>query len=222
MYDKVLDNTTLRIRLTNMRNVIPLRPIDGAEPKGLHDRALEDLSFIRATMERATAFTLVPGLGGVGMGVTALLAAWLASRQVTEAAWLAVWLRAAAVALAIGVAGLVWKARRSGVAIPLRPARRFALGFVPPLLVGALLTAALVRAGPVELLPGVWLLTYGMAVVAGGAFSVRVVPLMGAGLLACGALALFTPPAWGDAWMAGGFGVMQILFGSMIAQRYGG
>ena len=196
-----------------MRNVTPLRPIDGAEPKGLQDRALEDLSFIRATMERATAFTLVPGLGGVGMGVTALLAAWLASRQETEAA---------SVALAIGLAGLVWKARRTGVAIPLRPARRFALGFVPPLLVGALLTAALVRAGQVELLPGVWLLTYGMAVVAGGAFSVRVVPLMGAGLLACGALALFTPPGWGDAWMAGGFGVMQILFGSMIAQRYGG
>ena len=173
-------------------------------------------------MERATAFTLVPGLGGMGMGLTGLTAAWLASRQDSVVGWLAVWLAAAALALAIGLAGVFWKSRRIGTTIALRPARRFALSFVPALLVGALLTVALSRAGRFELLPGVWLLTYGTGVIAGGTFSVPAIPIMGAGFLACGAAALFTPPAWGNIWMALGFGGLQVLFGTIIAMRYGG
>jgi hypothetical protein len=129
---------------------------------------------------------------------------------------------AAALALAIGLAGVLWKSRRIGTAIALRPARRFALSFVPALLVGALLTVALSRAGRFELLPGVWLLTYGTGVIAGGTFSVPAIPIMGAGFLACGAAALFTPPAWGNIWMALGFGGLQVLFGTIIAMRYGG
>ena len=193
---------------------------DSATPLG--DRAAEDLSFIRATMERATAFTLVPGLGGMGMGVTALVAAWIASRQDSAVEWLAVWLAAAAVALMLGLAGVVWKGKRSGTAVALRPARRFVLSFIPALLLGALLTVALVRAGRFELLPGVWLLAYGTGVIAGGTFSVSAVPMMGAGFLACGAAALFTPPAWGNLWLALGFGGLQILFGAIISVRYGG
>jgi hypothetical protein len=208
-----------------MKTVIPLRAEDGGEAEPhtlLGDRAAEDLSFIRATMERATAFTLVPGVGGIGMGLSGLAGAWVAAGQPSDLSWLAVWFGTAVLALAIGLAGIAWKSRRMGVAIPLRPARRFALGFVPSLLAGGLLTAALVRAGQFELLPGVWLLTYGTAVIAGGTFSVPVVPMMGAGFLACGAAALFTPPGWGNLWLAIGFGGLQVVFGAIIARRYGG
>lgn len=208
--------------MTNDNSVIPLRTSeeDGATP--LRDRAAEDLSFIRATMERATAFTLVPGLGGMAMGATGLAAAWLASRQDSVLEWLAVWLAAAALAVALGLAGVLWKSKRIGTSVALRPARRFALSFVPALLAGSLLTVALVRAGRFELLPGVWLLSYGTGVIAGGTFSVPAIPIMGAGFLACGAAALFTPAAWGDAWMALGFGGLQIFFGAIISLRYGG
>ncbi len=187
----------------------------------LHARAMDNLSFIRHTMERATAFTAVPGWGGVAMGSVALGAA-IAARGRTETVWLAVWLAAAVLALAIGGWAMVHKARRAGTTVFSYSGRRFVLSYVPPIAVGALLTAALVRGGDFATLPGTWLLLYGTGVVTGGAFSVRVVPLMGLCFMALGTAALFGPSAWGDLLMAAGFGGLHILFGLIIARRYGG
>jgi hypothetical protein len=187
----------------------------------LGDRALENLSFIRDTMARATAFTGVPGWGGVGMGVSALVAAALAARQATPRGWLTVWLADAAVAFLIGAWSLGRKSRRLEGAALTRPARQFFLSFAPSLVAGALLTAALWGAGQGGLLPGVWLLLYGTGVVTGGAFSVRAVPLMGLLLMAIGATVLFLP-GWGNAGLAVGFGGVQIGFGLFIARRHGG
>lgn len=190
-------------------------------PAALGDRALDNLSYIRETMERATAFTGVPGWGGVAMGVTALAAAALAARQATERGWLGVWLAEAVVAFLIGA----WSLGRKSLGVQgeglTRPARRFLLSFAPPLLVGAILTVALWRAGQPSLLPGTWLLLYGTGVVTGGAFSVRAVPLMGIALMLIGAVVLAWP-AWGNGGMALGFGVVQIGFGVFIARRHGG
>lgn len=183
---------------------------------------MDNLSFIRRTMERATAFTAVPGWGGVGMGALALVAAALAPSRPTTMEWLATWVVAAVAALSLGGWTMAAKARRAGTTVFSYPGRRFVLSYVPPLLVGALLTAALVRAGLYHALPGTWLLLYGTGVVTGGAFSVRVVPLMGLCFMGLGALALFGPAAWGNPLMAAGFGGLHIVFGLIIARRYGG
>jgi hypothetical protein len=188
----------------------------------LHTRAMDDLSFIRQTMERATAFTAVPGWGGVAMGATALVAALLASRGVTAADWLIPWLVASVVALLIGGWALAMKARRADSAALSYSGRRFVLSFLPPLVVGALLTVVLARAGLYQALPGTWLLLYGTGVVTGGAFSVRAVPIMGICFMLLGLVALFGPPGWGNALMAAGFGGLHIVFGLLIARRYGG
>lgn len=189
-------------------------------PTALGDRALEHLAFIRGTMARASAFTGVPGWGGVAMGVTAVAAAVVAGRQPTREGWLAVWLADAAVAFLIGAWSLGRKSRRVDGALT-APARRFLLSFAPPLVAGALLTPVLWVVGQGALLPGVWLLLYGTGVVTGGAFSVRAVPLLGLVLMALGAVAL-TRPAWGNLAMAVGFGAAQIGFGFYIARRHGG
>jgi hypothetical protein len=197
-------------------------PAPRRDDPALHVRAMDNLSFIRRTMERATAFTAVPGWGGVGMGALALAAAALAPSRPTTMEWLATWVVAAVAALSLGGWTMTAKARRAGTTVFSYPGRRFVLSYVPPLLVGALLTAALVRAGLYHALPGTWLLLYGTGVVTGGAFSVRVVPLMGLCFMGLGALALFGPAAWGNPLMAAGFGGLHIVFGLIIARRYGG
>lgn len=188
----------------------------------LDDRARDNLRFIRETMERAGSFTAIPGWGGVAIGITALGAAMIASRETLPNSWLLIWLGEAAVALAIAMWTTDSKAREAQTSLFTGPARRFVYSLAPPLFVGALLTALLVRIGSTGAIPGVWLLLYGTGVVTGGAFSIRIVPLMGLCFIVLGAVALFCPWSWGNAFLAAGFGGFHILFGAVIARRYGG
>lgn len=188
----------------------------------IHEHALENLQFIRDTMERASAFTAVPGWGGFLMGVTAVVAAVIASQQSTSQGWVAVWLTEALVALGIGIFSMHRKAIAVGSELLSSPARKFALSFAPPLLAGALLTSVLYAKGQNDLLPGLWLMLYGTGVVTGGAFSVRIVPVMGICFVGVGAVCLFAPPAWGNWFLLAGFGGLHIVFGFLIARRYGG
>jgi hypothetical protein len=196
-------------------------PIQPTSPEPT-DRALEDLRFIRETMERASAFTAVPGWGTVAMGLTALVAALLATRQATAETWLIYWLAGAAIALCIGVGTMVRKARAAGSPLLRGAGARMVLGFSPPVAAGAGLTAVLYSAGLFEALPGTWLLLYGAGVITGGTFSVRAVPIMGFCFMVLGALAFLAPAGWGDAFMAAGFGGLNIAFGAIIAWKYGG
>ncbi len=193
-----------------------------SQPIPIDARAADHLRYIRETMERAGEFTAVPGWGGVAMGATALAAAFLASRQSSPRAWMAVWLAEVVVAVAIAAPAAATKARRANSSLFNGPGRKFALSFAPPIVVGGLLTLAFFQAGASAFLPGVWLLLYGTAIVTGGAFSVRIVPVMGLCLMALGTAALFAPASWGNLFMAAGFGLVQIAFGGWIALRYGG
>ena len=188
----------------------------------LQTHAIEDLRFIRETMANAASFTAVPGWGGVMMGATALLAAPVAWRQTSAETWLATWFIAALCAFSLGGLAILWKARKTGTPLLARPGRKFALSLFPPIFAGAILTLVFYQAGLVSLLPGVWLLLYGAGVVTGGTFSVKIVPVMGLCFMLSGVLALFSPAAWGNWFMAAGFGGLHIIFGSIIAWRYGG
>src|SRR3989449_7997904 len=144
-----------------------------SSPRPLRDRAVDDLRFIRQTMERAGSFTAVPGWGQAAVGATAPAAAFLAARQPSVELWLATWLGEAIVALVIGGWTMVRKAYAVNDPILSGPGRRFWRSFIPPMAVGGLLTVALYRAGHWHALPGAWLLLYGTGFVTGGAVSVR-------------------------------------------------
>jgi len=194
------------------------------EPLELHACAMDNLRYIRDTIERAGSFTAVPGAGGIVMASSALAAAWLAHREGANgsARWLAVWLAEAVLAMGIGVLAAARKSRRARLPLLSGPGRKFMAGFAPAMLAGAVLTAALYAGGGAGYLPGMWLLLYGAAVLSAGCASVRVVPLMGVCFMAAGTVALALPAAWGDAALAAGFGGIHMLFGTIIAVKYGG
>ena len=193
-----------------------------ANPQALHAHAIDELRFIRQTMERAGAFTAVPGWGGVLMGVTALATAGIAGAPRNDPRWLGLWLGEAVLAVLIGLPAIAHKARATGSPLAAAPARRFALAYVPSLAAGAVLTAVLARHGLITELPGCWLLLYGAALTTGGVFSVRVVPLMGLMFMVLGAAAFVAPAGWGHLFMAAGFGGLHVGFGLLIARKYGG
>src|SRR5688572_6858573 len=122
-------------------------PVPGEDSVPLQDQAIENLRSIRDTLERAVHFTGVPGWGGVAMGVTALVAAWLASLQPNPDRWLLVWLAEGWLAFAIGVIAMMRKARGGETPLTSRPGRRFVLAYTPPVLAGAVITVALYHVG---------------------------------------------------------------------------
>lgn len=200
-------------------------PARSAEPTPIDARARENLLFIRRTMERSAVFTAVPGWGTVGVGLVGLAAAWRGATLGPElgsgAPWLWTWIGAAVLAVALSSGATARKLQRtpspSGRAL-----RNFALGLAPALGAGAVLTHVLWQQGMIDLLPGVWMLLYGVGVVTGGAFSVRAVPLMGLAFMTLGAAAFWADPASRDALLATGFGGLHIVFGAIIARKYGG
>jgi hypothetical protein len=183
---------------------------------------MDDLRYIRETMARASSFTAISGLGFVTVGFGALLTGVLAAPLDHSQAWVGVWIVDAAFSLCVGLASTAIKARKSRQSLLSGPFRKFALSFAPALAAGALLTLRLVQIEQVALLPAVWLLIYGAGLVAGGAFSVRVIPVMGSAFMISGALAALGPLEWGPWLMIAGFGVLHITFGLVIWKRHGG
>ena len=204
-----------------MAPVIPLRP-RRTDPPEMQARAMDNLSYIRGMMEQAATFTAVSGWGQVVIGVTAIAAALVAGRQSLPWARVATWVAEAGIAAGISVASMSLKAHVSNMPLLSGPIRKLVLSFSPPIIVGAVLTAVLVHLGQYALLPGVWMLLYGAAVVSAGTYSVRSVPVMGAGFMLLGALAVATPESWATPLMIAGFGGLHIVFGLWIARRHGG
>jgi hypothetical protein len=192
------------------------------EPVALSDRAIENLRFIRETMERSTHFTAVPGYGGMLMGVTAIVAAYIAAQQIYLRDWLITWLVEAGLAFSIGLLAMWQKSKIAGQSLFSVPAKKFAFGFTPPLVAGAAITLGLWRYEHYEVMAPVWMLLYGASVVTGGAFSAGIVPVMGWLFVALGALGFALPAAYGNYLMAASFGLLHTVFGAIIAKKYGG
>ena len=138
-----------------------------------------------------------------------------------EAAWIKI-LKSPDIQFAIGLLAMWQKSKIANSSLLSTPARKFAFGFAPPLVCGVAITLGLWKYEHYELMAPVWMLLYGAAVVTGGIFSVRIVPVMGWSFIVLGATA-FALPAWlGDYFMGLSFGLVHIVFGLIIARRYGG
>jgi hypothetical protein len=194
-----------------------------ARPEPIHAHALDNLRFIREAMSKASEFTAIPGWGGVLMGISAIITAIVSGPPDDSVRWVLIWFADAGVACTIALVGMTLKARRIGTPLSsAAPAYRFALGYVPPLVAGMVLTPVFANMGLIGRLPGCWLLLYGTAAATGGAFAVRIVPILGICFMVLGTIAFAAPAAWGHWFMAAGFGGLHIGFGLVIARKYGG
>ena len=192
------------------------------EPESLHGRAMDNLEYIRDTMERSTEFTAVPGYGGVFMGITAFGAGYIASLQPTIELWTLTWILEAYLAVTIGTLMMWQKSKYVKSSLDSEPAKKFALGFAPSILSAMVLTVLLGSKGFAQYLPTVWLTLYGSAVVAGGAYSVKAVQVKGWVFIGLGAVSIFVPHHYGNWLMVAGFGALNVIFGLIIARRHGG
>ena len=186
------------------------------------DRAMDNLRYIRETMERATPFTGISGRGEMAIGVTALAASVIAARQPSFKLWVYTWLAEGFISSLIAGWSMDRKARATQTSLFSGSGRKALFSLAPSLIAGGLLTLVLARVGQFNMIPGMWLLLYGTGVITGGMFSVRAVPAMGLCFMALGALALFSPAVWTNWFMAVGFGGLHLLFGAIIVRKYGG
>lgn len=191
----------------------------GSQVESLQHHAERELRAIRSAMSRAGSFTALPGWGGIGMGVIGLLASARGTMSTGPDHWLDGWLLAAALAVPLGAATLWSEARAARIDLRRGPARRFVVNLVPPLLAGAVMSAALWRSGDLALLPATWLLCYGLAVLAAGAFSLPLLATMGGLMVTFGVIAAFVPLAVGNLLLGAGFGVVQVVFGAILIAR---
>ena len=205
-----------------MAKVLPLKrnAAHSGAPE-IQARAMDNLRFIRETMERAGTFTAVSGWAQVVIGCTALVIGPVAARE-SRAGWVVTWVVEAFVAAGISAWFMARKAHRAGVPLLSGPVRKLVLSFAPAMFVGAVLTVLALYLRIPRLLPGLWMLLYGTGVLSAGTYSVPIVPVMGAGFMAVGTIALFAPAAWGTALLMAGFGGLHVLFGVLIARKYGG
>lgn len=192
------------------------------EPPSLGSRAIDNLQFIRDTMERSTHFTAVPGYGAMLMGVTAIAAAYISNMQPYLRDWLIVWIGEAFLAFSIGLLAMWQKSKIANTPLTSAPSKKFAMSFLPPLVCGIAITLGLWRYDHYEVMVPAWIMLYGAAVATGGAFSVRVVPVMGWCFVIIGAIAFALPAGYANIMMGLTFGLLHIVGGFIIARRYGG
>jgi hypothetical protein len=204
-----------------MAPVLPIRPNRDSSPN-INVRAMDNLRFIRETMEAAGTFTALSGWGQVVIGLTAIGAALISARAETPTMWLGIWLAEAMLAAGISVASMTLKSHAANMPVFSGPIRKLVLSFSPPIFAGSVLTLAMHAAGAMVQVPAMWMLLYGAGVISAGTYSVSIVPFMGGAFMFAGVVTLIAPASWSTGLMIASFGGLHILFGILIARRHGG
>ncbi len=189
----------------------------------------EDLAYIRRTLDAAGRLSSVSGrglvlvgflgLGAVAVNALATGAPWQAGAG-TES--LGVWAVCLVASFAVGVTSMDRKARRMGQRLWTPVLQKALWSYASAMVLGAVLSLAVLRAGRPELLPALWLGCYGAALTSTGVFSVSPVRWMGISFLVLSLIAALVPASAGLTMLAMGFGWLHIGFGAYIAWRHDG
>ncbi len=191
-------------------------------PIDIQKHAQDNLSFIRGAMERAERVSAVSGAGAMAMGGIALVAMAVAATVGAFAEQLMVWIATAFAAGLAGVLGSALKARQNDLTLFGDPGRRFLLCLIPALLVGAVLSAALLPTPQLVLLPSLWMMLYGTGVLAAGTYAAPPVMYMGGAFIVTGLFAHALPWEWSNVLLGMSFGGLHLVFGYQVYKHHGG
>lgn len=180
------------------------------------DEALRQIADIRLSMQRAERFHGYRSLTVAASGVLGLLAAimqpfWVAAPDTALGRYLAWWIAVAVGSLVIAGAEMGTRALRAGPGLARQHTQIAVEQFLPPLLVGALLTLIIFRTAPqvAWMLPGLWALTFALGIFASCRFLPRAVMVVACYYIACGCGCLM----WGRDEFALSPWLMGITFG---------
>ena len=203
-----------------MEPVSDLRPRQ--RPDSIGTGAAAHLRYIRDTIEAAQTFTTIPGKGCIAMGIAAVIAAALESIPALSDHWLPIWLAAAVLSAAVALFFMEEKARIQGLSLRRTVATRFFLTLAPAVVAGGILTVALMDSVGREVVAGIWLLLYGVAVAGCGVFSLGLVLIAGFAFMGLGTVTLAAPGAWAPWLLGAGFGGIHLVLGVLIMRDHGG
>jgi len=199
------------------------------------NEAAKHLATIRRIMESATRLTVLPGraaiLGGLlalaGCGVTYWQMGSLDLAQINTLAaslrhrLICVWAAVAVLGIAMDVLMTVLTARKHGQRAWSRLAQMAAYTVGPGIAAGLFLTVALGMQGQWQMVPGVWMMLYGVALWMASVMSVRAPSVLGLVFFAAGALTIFWLSHVALLMVGLTFGVAHIVYGIYLLARFG-
>lgn len=190
------------------------------------ERALSDLAEVRDRLVRVQRFEGYSAAAAIASGIAALVAGYvqlqtapLPQRPEALHRYVVIWMACLAVALALnyGAAAIwLWRHRGPGAASGFRSAAR---SIAPSVVLGGLLTVALIDRSAYALLPGTWFALYSLGLFASRDAIPRSSLAITLGFAALAALFLVSPlQSVALAWwvMPLGFGAGQIGVGALI------
>ncbi len=197
----------------------------------------QELSEIKSMMERSTRFLSLSGLAGVLAGIYALFAAGMAyywiyypyfpfgfrTSYVDDSAIFTklIVLALVILALSLGSAYILSQQKSQRLATNLwTPAgKRFLQALFIPVLIGGIFCLALVLRGYLIVVAPATLIFYGLALVNASQFTLSDIKYLGFGELILGIISAFFP-GYGLITWALGFGVLHVIYGSMMYYKY--
>ena len=206
------------------------------------NKPVQTLEEIKQMMDRGSRFVSLSGWSGVAAGICALIAAWLAGKKfnqygINESDYLKpnytndanflqfqrdlLMLALITFAAAFFFAFLfTWlRSKKTGVPVWGFTARKVIINVAVPMVVGALFIWRITVLGAYGLVAPACLLFYGLALINGSKYTVSEVRYLGYMQIVLGIISLWTM-SYGLYFWAAGFGVLHILYGIMMWNKY--
>lgn len=192
------------------------------------ERALGDIAEVRERLAMTQRFKGYSGVAAAASGVMALVAGGVQALTVSVPhtpsggrEYFSIWFVCCAAAAIVNYAAIAHWFVSDESARDRWQTRTVGLSILPALVFGAALSFALLAAGAVAYLPGIWYGAYGVGLFASRTMIPRGAVAVAAFFLLAGIALLFTPPAVALSWwvLPLGFGAGQIVIGVLLMRE---